>query len=108
MVPASEPRSDCAAVPQTNVATTNTTTTRVPMRARMASPPATGSGPIPLRYTERSHPAVLARPPDPLAGVVKLADAPDSKSGDRKVVGVRFPPPAPSFRPVATGRLAFR
>ena len=29
------------------------------------------------------------------AGVVKLADAPDSKSGDRKVMGVRFPPPAP-------------
>ena len=32
------------------------------------------------------------------AGVVKLADAPDSKSGDRKVVGVRFPPPAPPLR----------
>ena len=29
------------------------------------------------------------------AGVVKLADAPDSKSGDRKVMGVRYPPPAP-------------
>ena len=28
------------------------------------------------------------------AGVVKLADARDSKSRDRKVVGVRFPPPA--------------
>jgi hypothetical protein len=32
-----------------------------------------------------------------IAGVVKLADAPDSKSGDRKVVWVRFPPPAPIF-----------
>ena len=31
---------------------------------------------------------------DLYAGVVKLADAPDSKSGDRKVMGVRFPPPA--------------
>ena len=36
------------------------------------------------------------------AGVVKLADAPDSKSGDRKVVWVRFPPPAPNFSPVAS------
>ena len=30
------------------------------------------------------------------AGVVKLADARDSKSRDRKVVWVRFPPPAPT------------
>src|SRR6185436_5024666 len=37
MVPPSEPRSDCAAWPHTNAATTNTTTTRLPMRARMAS-----------------------------------------------------------------------
>ena len=60
-----------------------------------AKPGRRRGGPIPLRYTERSHPAVLARPAAPAAGVVKLADAPDSKSGDRKVVGVRFPPPAP-------------
>jgi methionyl aminopeptidase len=31
------------------------------------------------------------------AGVVKLADARDSKSRDRKVVRVRLPPPAPAF-----------
>ena len=30
-----------------------------------------------------------------VAGVVKLVDAPDSKSGTRKGVGVRVPPPAP-------------
>ena len=29
------------------------------------------------------------------AGVAELADAPDSKSGDRKVVWVRVPPPVP-------------
>ena len=32
---------------------------------------------------------------DNLAGVAKLADAPDSKSGSRKGVGVQVPPPAP-------------
>ena len=31
------------------------------------------------------------------AGVAKQADAPDSKSGSRKGVGVRFPSPAPSL-----------
>jgi hypothetical protein len=31
------------------------------------------------------------------AGVAELADAPDSKSGGRKAVWVRFPPPAPFF-----------
>ena len=30
-----------------------------------------------------------------LAGVMELVDAPDSKSGARKGVRVRFPPPAP-------------
>ena len=30
-----------------------------------------------------------------LAGVMELVDVPDSKSGARKGVGVRFPPPAP-------------
>ena len=29
-----------------------------------------------------------------IAGVAELADAPDSKSGSRKRVWVRFPPPA--------------
>ena len=31
---------------------------------------------------------------DWIAGVVELADAPDSKSGPRKWVGVQVPPPA--------------
>jgi hypothetical protein len=31
------------------------------------------------------------------AGVAELADAPDSKSGGRKAVWVRFPPPAPTL-----------
>ena len=30
------------------------------------------------------------------AGVAELADAPDSKSGSRKRVGVQVPPPAPT------------
>ena len=33
------------------------------------------------------------------AGVVKLVDAEDSKSSDRKVVRVRFSPPAPEKKP---------
>ena len=33
------------------------------------------------------------------AGVAELVDAPDSKSGYRKVVWVRFPPPAPAHIP---------
>ncbi len=32
---------------------------------------------------------------DKCAGVVELADAPDSKSGEGDLVWVRFPPPAP-------------
>ena len=30
------------------------------------------------------------------AGVMELVDVPDSKSGAREGVGVRFPPPAPT------------
>ena len=36
-----------------------------------------------------------------IAGVAELADAPDSKSGGRKAVWVRPPPPAPEFRAAA-------
>ena len=32
-----------------------------------------------------------------IAGVVELADAPDSKSGLGNQVGVQFSPPAPNF-----------
>ncbi len=32
-----------------------------------------------------------------IAGVMELVDVPDSKSGARNGVGVRFPPPAPNF-----------
>jgi len=34
------------------------------------------------------------------AGMAELADAADSKSADRKVMGVRFPLPAPIIRSV--------
>ena len=38
------------------------------------------------------------------AGVAESVDAPDSKSGFRKEVGVRVPPPAPAFaREVSEG-----
>ena len=39
--------------------------------------------------------------------MVKLADAPDSKSGDRKVMGVRFPPPAPTFARACQVRVSY-
>ncbi len=35
--------------------------------------------------------------PRQLAGVAELADATDSKSVDRKIVGVQVPPPAPLY-----------
>jgi hypothetical protein len=37
-----------------------------------------------------------------IAGMAELADAADSKSADRKVVGVRPPLPAPSKIPVSS------
>ena len=40
------------------------------------------------------HPKVFYIWDNTLAGVVKLVDAPDSKSGTRESVRVRFPPPA--------------
>ncbi len=40
------------------------------------------------------------------AGVAELVDAPDSKSGFRKEVGVRFPLPAPLI-PTVSGRFLF-
>src|ERR1035438_675286 len=40
--------------------------------------------------------AILALADPPLAGMAELADAADSKSVDRKVMGVRPPLPAPS------------
>ena len=39
--------------------------------------------------------AVVGRPYSNTAGMAELVDAPDSKSGFRKEVGVRFPLPAP-------------
>jgi hypothetical protein len=51
-----------------------------------------------------AHPAMAVRyfggisPSD--AGMVELADAADSKSADRKVMGVRPPLPAPLLKPV--------
>ena len=41
--------------------------------------------------------AILALANPPLAGMAELADAADSKSADRKVVGVRPPLPAPAI-----------
>ena len=37
-------------------------------------------------------------------GVAELADAPDSKSGGRKAVWVRPPPPGPEFLPSCENR----
>ena len=47
--------------------------------------------------------ALAARVPSPpFAGVAESADAPDSKSGERKLVWVRLPPPAPRLAPTRT------
>ena len=60
----------------------------------------TGSGPpAPLRMHELRHDSLQesAAGPRVRAGVVELVDAPDSKSGIRKDVSVRFRPPAPKL-----------
>ncbi len=44
--------------------------------------------------------AILWKRSPPKAGMAELADAADSKSADRKVVGVRPPLPAPNIPPL--------
>ena len=48
-----------------------------------------------LRLFDRMIRLPLESIPAHRAGVVELADAPDSKSGEGNLVGVRFSPPAP-------------
>ena len=43
----------------------------------------------------RPRPGAILTKSVPIAGMAELADAADSKSADRKVVGVRPPLPAP-------------
>lgn len=53
-----------------------------------------------------AHPAMI-RERIEHAGVVKLVDAPDSKSGVRKDVSVRLRPPAPSSEPETKHEIIF-
>ena len=51
--------------------------------------------PFQVREFERTKPFALPINSRRAAGLAELVDAPDSKSGDSDIVGVRFPLPAP-------------
>jgi hypothetical protein len=55
-------------------------------------------------YIPRQGPRRLAAR-QKIAGVVKLVDARDSKSRDRKVMSVRARPPAPNYNPRTSGTI---
>jgi hypothetical protein len=63
---------------------------------------------VPNNFRYLQWPALQVKSfPAPNAGVAELADAPDSKSGGRKAVWVRPPPPAPSLPLISIGYFNF-
>ena len=59
-------------------------------------------------YQGCSHLARICYIAGPNAPVAEPVDAPDSKSGDRKVVGVRVPPGAPRVRRIIPSAVVWR